>query len=184
MRPCEGAQGGRPSWPPGRLTLQAGTGRNSSCHCIFLKNSEFKLSAHILGSWEDPWRPLGPQPPSAGLRGPGFSFSWRWFGSRSDLGRPPWPWPGPGPGSGPGLALALALALVLALALALAWPWPALALAPKPPKSRDTLGTPSKSQMSQAVPVSRGALNPSSRQKAAKEALELTGSPERSDPSL
>ena len=121
MRPCEGAPGGRPSWPPGWLTLQAGTGRVSNCHCIILYYP--KSAAHIVGSCSGGplGRPLetpGPSPPvrwAEGTRG-------RFVGAGKTLPKNalfvvvfwfwPWPWPWPWP------------ALALPLALALPWPWP------------------------------------------------------------
>ena len=104
MRPCEGAPGGRPSWPPGRLTLQAGTGRDSSCHCIILPETP-TVRAH---SWLLHWRPPGKAPGDPWVpnpRPPGCRpFCWGRQGSQNFLF----------PGGGSCLALGLGLALALA----------------------------------------------------------------------
>ena len=93
MRPCEGAPGGRPSWPPGRLTLQAGTGLDSSCHCIILCYP--KPQAVRAHSWLLHWTPLG--------RPPGSPTPVSWAAGTRALACPQ---PGPGPLTRKGLALA------------------------------------------------------------------------------
>ena len=91
MRPCEGAPGGRPSLPPGWLTLQAGTGRVSSCHCIYFYPKPHTVCAHC---WVLHWRP-----PDSSLETPGSLTPLRWALAPSDP-----------------LALALALALATQVA--------------------------------------------------------------------